>query len=57
MPLFVAALVVARRHRPPTTTHNPVALPLWWLLADEIAYAVHRVWRRLAVGRPARRAR
>jgi hypothetical protein len=57
MPLFVASLVVARRHRHPTTIHTPVALPLWWLLADEIAHAVHRVWRRLAaVGHPTRRA-
>jgi hypothetical protein len=49
MPLFAAALVVARRNRRTTTMPVPVnAPPLWWLLADEIAHAARRLRARLA---------
>lgn len=51
MPLFVAALVVARRNRRTITITMPVPVnrpPLWWLLAEEVAHAARRLRARLA---------
>jgi len=47
MPLFVAALVVARRRRT-ATVPVPVSVPLWWLLVDELAAALRSAWARVA---------
>ncbi|MBI2709706.1 MAG: hypothetical protein HYX34_08410 [Actinobacteria bacterium] len=47
MPLFVAALVVARRRRT-ATVPVPVPVPLWWLLVDELIAALRSAWARVA---------
>ena len=47
MPLFVAALVVARQRRN-ATVPVPVPVPLWWLLVDELTTALRSAWARVA---------
>jgi hypothetical protein len=47
MPLFAAAITVARRRmREPATTNRATAPPLWRLLADEIVEAGRALRRR-----------
>lgn len=48
MPLFVAALVVARRRRTATVPVPVPAPPLWWLLVDELTAALRSAWARVA---------
>ncbi|MCB1003175.1 MAG: hypothetical protein KDB35_03225 [Acidimicrobiales bacterium] len=48
MPLFVAAVVVARRRRAGTAPVPVPAPPLWWLLVDELTVALRSAWARVA---------
>lgn len=46
MPLFVAAVVVARRRRTATVA-VPAPVPLWWLLVNELTAALRSAWARV----------
>jgi hypothetical protein len=48
MPLFVAALVVARRRRNATVAVPVPVAPLWWLVVDELTAALRSAWVRVA---------